>query len=110
VTLKLVAATLTGTAPAGTPKPDPKDTVLAVQIVFENGQTATFEAEATQTAGQAGFLNQVVKLGVPLEAFILNNSPMDTYKYRTDVVTGDGRTRQGDWVTDNRDTLFIVVS
>jgi hypothetical protein len=110
VTLKLVAATLTGTAPAGTPKPDPKDTVLAVQVVFENGQTATFEAEATQTAGQAGFLNQVVKLGVPLEAFILNNSPMDTYKYRTDVVTGDGRTRQGDWVTDNRDTLFIVVS
>jgi hypothetical protein len=107
VTLKLVAATLTGTVPAGTPNPAPKDTVLAVQVVFENGQTATFDA--SQHA-EGGFFNQVVNLGAPLEAFILNNSPMDTYKYRTQVVTGDGRTRQGDWVTDNRDTLFIVVS
>lgn len=108
VTLKLVAATLTSPAPAGTPKPEPKDTVLAVQVVFGNGQTATFDA--TQSADQAGFLNQVVKLSVPMEAFILNNSPVDTYKYHTDVITGDGHTRQGDWVTDNRDTLFIVCS
>jgi hypothetical protein len=108
VTLKLVAATLTSPAPAGAPKPAPKDTVLAVQVAFENGQTATFDA--TQTADQAGFLNQVVKLSVPMEAFILNNSPVDTYKYHTDVITGDGHTRQGDWVTDNRDTLFIVWS
>jgi hypothetical protein len=108
LTLKLVAATLTSPPPAGAPKPAPKDTVLAVQVAFENGQTATFDA--TQAADQAGFLNQVVKLSLPLEAFILNNSPVDSYKYHADVITGDGHTRKGDWVTDNRDTLFIVWS
>ena len=45
-----------------------------------------------------------MNLSVPMDAFILNNSPVDTYKYRIDVVTGAG-IRQGDWVTDNLDTL-----
>ena len=104
VTLKLVAATLTGPAPAGAPKPAPSDTVMAVQVVFENGQTATFDASQTV---EAGFLNQVVNLSVPMEAFILNNSPVDTYKYRIDVVTGAG-IRQGDWANTNLDTLLVA--
>ena len=107
VTVKLVAATLSGPAPAGAPKSASSDTVMAVQVVFENGQTATFDA--TQTADQAGFLNQVVKLSPPMEALILNNSPVDTYKFHTDVVTADGRTRKGDWFTNNIDPLIIGV-
>ena len=47
VAVKLVAATLTGPTPAGAPKPAPSDTVMAVQVVFENGQTATFDASQT---------------------------------------------------------------
>jgi hypothetical protein len=105
VTLKFVAALLTKAAPPQSPPPAPGDMVMAVQVVFEGGQTATFDASQTQDA--AGFLNQTLKLSFPIAAFILSNAPIDTYRYRTDVITGTG-IRAGAWVTDNRDTLFIV--
>ena len=103
VTLKFVAAMLTKLA--APPLPAPADMIMAVQVVFENGQTATFDA--SQAPDAAGFLDQVVKLSVPIAAFVLGNAPIDSYRYRTDVITGAG-IRTGAWVTDNRDTIFVV--
>ncbi len=105
VTLKLVAAMLTKAAPLPSPPPAPGDIVMAVQVAFEGGQTATFDA--SQTPDAVGFLNQTVKLSVPIDAFVLSNAPIDTYRYRTDVITGAGL-RTGTWATDNRDTIFVV--
>jgi hypothetical protein len=105
VTLKFVAAMLSKSAPAPSPPPAPGDMVMAVQVVFEGGQTATFDA--SQTPDAAGFLNQTLKLSVPIDAFVLSNAPIDSYRYRTDVVTGAG-IRAGAWVSDNRDTIFVA--
>jgi hypothetical protein len=42
-----------------------------------------------------------------VESFILGTGRTDTYTYRVDIIAADG-IRQGDWITDNRDTLFII--
>jgi hypothetical protein len=105
VTLKCVAATLTKPTPQQAAQSGTNDAVLALQVVFESGQTATFDS--SQTPDQAGFLNQALKLSVPIDAFILGDAPADIYRYRIDVVTASG-IKQGAWVTDNRDTLFVV--
>jgi hypothetical protein len=102
VTLKLIAATLA--QPGGTAPPGP-DAVLAVQVVFDGGQTASFDA--SQTADTGGFLTQVVTLTVPIAAFVLGSGPTDTYSYRIDSVTPDG-VRQGTPVADNRDVIYVV--
>jgi hypothetical protein len=105
VTLKFVAAMLAKPSSAPAAAPPSQDAVMAVQVVFDNGQTVTFDG--SQTADAAGFINQTMKMSVPVEAFVLGTGPTDGYKYRTDVVTGAG-IKQGTWTTDNRDTLFIV--
>ncbi len=102
VTLKLIFASLA--QPGGTAPPAP-GAVLAIQIVFQSGQTASFDA--SQTADAAGFLTQTVTLTVPIESFVLGDGPTDTYSYRVDSVTPKG-VLQGTWITDNRDTLYIV--
>ena len=102
VTLKLIFASLA--QPGGGAPPAP-DAVLAVQVVFQNGQTASFDA--SQTADAGGFLTQTVTLTVPIESFVLGDGPTDTYSYRVDAVTPKG-VRQGTSITDNRDTLYIV--
>ena len=79
--------------------------MLAAQIVFQSGQTASFDGSQTPDAG--GFLNQVVTLTSPIEAFVLGDGPTDTYQYRLDTVTPSG-VKTGDWKTDNRDTLYLV--
>jgi hypothetical protein len=100
VNLKFLAATLTppGAAPA-------HDAVLAIQVVFQTGQTASFDASQAPDAG--GFMNQALKISVPMEAFVLGDGPTDGYTYRVDAITPGG-VRKGDWVTDNRDTIYIV--
>jgi len=105
VTLKFVAAMLAKPSSAPAAAPPSQDAVMAVQVVFDNGQTVTFDG--SQTADAAGFINQTMKMSVPVETFVLGTGPTDGYKYRTDVVTGAG-IKQGTWTTDNRDTLFIV--
>jgi hypothetical protein len=97
VALKLVAASFS--------KPGAANAIMAVQVVFESGQTASFDAN--QTTDTAGFLNQTLVLSVPVESFILGTGRTDTYTYRVDIIAADG-IRQGDWITDNRDTLFII--
>ena len=100
VALKFVAAMF--------PKPAaPPDALMAVQVVFDSGQTVNFDG--SQAADAAGFLNQTIKLAAPVEALVLGDGPIDTYKYRVDQITGHG-VKQGAWGTDNRDTLFIVPS
>ncbi len=103
VSLKFLAASLAQpTTPPTGPSPD---AVLAAQVVFQSGQTASFDA--TQTADAAGFMNQAVKLSVPIEAFVLGDGPTDTYTYRVDTVTPGG-IQQGAWTTDNLGVLYIV--
>ena len=106
VELKFLAGQLTVPEPPPAPKPAPADIVAAVRVVFENGKTANFDA--TLKADEAGFLNQTVTMNVGMEAFVLGTEGSNTYKYRVDVVTGAG-IKQGDWTTDNADTLYVVV-
>ena len=96
LSIKLVAASLKET--------DPAKKVFALQVVFEAGQTASFDA--SQTADAAGFLSQTLKLSVPLETFVLGTGRTDTYTYRIDLVTATG-VHEGSWKTDNRDTLYV---
>ena len=105
LTLKFVAAMLTKASSAPPTPPSSQDAVLAVQVVFDSGQTVTFDG--SQTADSAGFINQTLKMSAPMDAFVLGTGPTDSYKYRTDVVAGAG-IKQGTWTTDNRDTLFII--
>ena len=106
ITVKLPAATLKPPA-SGANAPAPGDTVMAVQVVFDNGQTANFDS--SQPADSAEFLNQSVKLSVPIKDFVLGESDTNTYHYRIDVVTGAG-IRKGTPITDNRDPLYLDTS
>ena len=96
LSIKLVAASLN--------ENDPAKKVFALQVVFEAGQTASFDV--SQTPDAAGFLTQVLKLSVPLETFVLGTGRTDTYNYRVDLVTATG-VHEGSWKTDNRDTLYV---
>ena len=89
-----------------TGSPPASDAIMAIAVVFENGQTATFDASLAPDA--AGFLNRTVGLSVPVEAYVLQEGGTDTYRYRVDIVTASGR-KSGDWVTDNSDTVFVSV-
>jgi hypothetical protein len=102
VILKFFAASLKpASAPGAT------DAVVAVQVVFQGGQTASFDAGSTTDAG--GFMSQTVTMSVPIEAFVLQDAPTDTFTYRIDLITPGG-VKRGDWATDNRDTIYIVPS
>jgi hypothetical protein len=97
INLKFLATSLKGTSGP--------DGVVAMQVVFQGGQTASFDGG--QTPDASGFITQVVTLSVPIEAFVLQDVPTDSYTYRIDVVTPGG-IHQGSWTTDNRDTLYVV--
>jgi hypothetical protein len=75
-------------------------------VVFDGGQTATFDASLPPDAG--GFLNQKVKLSVPVEKYVLHQADTGDYRYHVDLITRAGLTK-GDWVTDNADVLFVSV-
>jgi hypothetical protein len=100
ITLRTVAAMLkpsTGAADS--------DRLMAIQVVFDNGQTVSFDG--LQTPDGAGFLNQTVKLNTPVETYVLGGTDTGSYRYRTDLVTGAGL-KTGTWLTDNRDVIFIT--
>ena len=104
ITLKLLATTLKPPVP-GTNTQALGDTVMAMQVVFDSGQTANFDV--SQTPDGAGFLNQSVNLMVPIESFVLGDNDTNTYRYRIDLVTSNG-IKKGTPITDNRDTLCIA--
>ena len=101
VTVQLVAAPFV----TPLPHPTPPDTLLAVQVVFDGGQTLTFN---TAVAPDGGPATQTIKLSAPIEAFILSDAPMNVYTYRIDTITAAG-VKQGAWTTDNKDMLPVVV-
>jgi hypothetical protein len=114
ITIKLVAGLLapptaaggtTGAAAAASSTPA-ANALLAVQVVFESGQTASFDG--SQSADAAGFLNQTVNLAVPVAQYVLHEADTGTYRYRVVQISRGGQTK-GDWIVDNTDVLFVSV-
>ncbi|MGB0063294.1 MAG: hypothetical protein WBP85_02520, partial [Terracidiphilus sp.] len=81
-------------------------TLLAVQVVFQNGQTATFQPSMTATGG---IYSQTIGLSVDIENYILGQGDSSNYTYRVDLITANG-TQQGSWTTNNVDDLFVTLS
>ena len=52
-------------------------------------------------------MTALIKLSVPIDAFVLGTGPTNTYVYRVDSVTPKGP-HKGNWKTDNLDTIFVV--
>ena len=123
ITFKLVASLLTS-AVASTPPPAAAasatsistsstsapavsvDEIIAIQVVFEDGQTLGFDPSIAPDS--AGFINQKIALAVPIEAYVLKEGSSDTYRYRVDLISPHD-IKHGDWVTDNRDMVFLSV-
>jgi hypothetical protein len=103
INVKLLASVL---SPAGTTAPSP-DAILAVQVEFKNGQTASFDS--SQVAAGAVFLSKQISLALPVENYVLKTGGNDTYLYRVTLITGSGN-KVGDFVSDNKDEVFVSVS
>jgi hypothetical protein len=122
ITFKLLASLLTpapaaahppaaaaGGAAASAPAaatPLPADAVVALQVVFEDGQTLDFDTSIAPDS--AGFIDQKIALAVPVDAYILREGTTDTYRYRVDLITPRA-VKRGDWITDNKDGVFLSV-
>ncbi len=79
--------------------------LLAVQVVFENGQTVTFLPSMTATGG---LYTQSIGLNVDIKNYVLGQGDSSSYTYRVDTITGSG-TQQGGWITTNVDDLFVTL-
>jgi hypothetical protein len=79
---------------------------MAVQVVFENGQTANFDPSTPATTG---IMTQTVSLAVPVKMYVLQVGDAANYKYRVDLITSAG-TRQGSWTTSNQDSFYVSVN
>ena len=100
ISLKAVASMLKPSAQVAA------DTVMAIQVIFDNGQTVDFDG--SQTPDAAGFLTQTIKLAVPVESFVLGNADTRSYRYRVDRITPGG-VKTGNTITDNRDVIYLVM-
>jgi hypothetical protein len=88
----------------GTSTPSPAaPPLLAVEAVFDNGQSVTF-LPSSQVTG--AFFSQILQLNVDIAKYVLGTQDSSVYTYRVDVVTAAG-THQGAWATSNVDTLFL---
>jgi hypothetical protein len=79
--------------------------LLAVQVVFQNGQTVTFQPSMTATGG---LYTQTIGLKVDIEDYILGQGDSSNYTYRVDLITASGA-QHGDWTTNNVDDLFVTL-
>jgi len=79
--------------------------LLAVQVVFQNGQTVTFQPSMTATGG---LYTQTIGLKVDIEDYILGQGDSSNYTYRVDLITASG-VRHGNWTTTNVDDLFVTL-
>jgi len=86
--------------------PAPAPTVMAVQVVFANGQTASFDPSTPATSG---IMSQTVSLSVPVKMYVLQSGDASYYKYRIVLITSAG-TKTGDWVTSNQDSFYVQVN
>lgn len=103
-----------GSAPSGTDTPtaDTSTTsssatpsLLAVQVVFQNGQTVTFQPSMTATGG---LYTQTIGLKVDIADYILGQGDSSDYTYRVDLITVSGA-QHGNWTTTNVDDLFVTL-
>ena len=103
ITVQLLASVLSP-AGAGTPS---ADAIMAVQVEFENGQTANFDSSQI-TAGTL-FLSKEIPLTMPVENYVLKTGGNDTYRYRVTLITGGGN-KTGDWVSEHKNGFYVSVS
>lgn len=80
--------------------------MLAVQVVFQDGQTVTFEPSMTASGG---LYTQTVGLNVDIANYILGQGDGSNYTYRVDTITAQG-TQKGVSQTTNVDDLFVTIS
>ncbi len=99
------SGSVTDATNAGTASGSGSATLLAVQVVFQNGQTATFQSSMTATGG---IYSQTIGLNVDIENYILGQGDSSNYTYRVDLITASG-TQQGTWTTNNVDDLFVTL-
>jgi hypothetical protein len=78
-----------------------------MQVEFESGQTASFEAPATPPA--TPFLTQDVQLSVPLADSMFRRPSDGKYRYRVRTVTATA-IEDSEWKSGSSDVLFVVVS
>lgn len=106
ITIQLPAgvfAAQSGSASSATPG---SASLLAVQVVFQSGQSATFQPSMTATNG---LYTQTIGLNVDIENYILGQGDSANYTYRVDLITTNG-TQTGSWTTNNVDNLFVTLS
>lgn len=96
----------TSTDSSSTSTPAPVSSQLrAIQVIFEDGQTANFDASTPATAG---ILNQTVSLSIPIKAFVLHEGDTSTYRYRVNSIRDSG-SQISDWVSSNQDSFYVEV-
>ena len=103
ITVQLLASVLSP-AGAGTPS---ADAIMAVQVEFENGQTANFDS--SQITAGTPFLSKEIPLTMPVENYVLKTGGNDTYRYRVTLITGGGN-KTGDWVSEHKQEFYVSVS
>jgi len=108
------AASGSGTGSAATTSATSSDTdqpastgnsLLAVQVVFDNGQTVTFQPSMTAIGG---LYTQTIGLKVSIEKYVLGLGDSSNYTYRVDTITASG-IQHGSWTTTNVDDLFVTL-
>lgn len=90
-------------APSNATTPVTSPAIMAVQVVFADGQTANFDAS---TPAVSGVMTQTISLSVPVEAYVLQSGDTSSYTYRVDIITSAGTT-QGTPVTSNQDSFYV---
>lgn len=99
------ASTTTASPAAGsTAQSATSSNLLAVQVVFQNGQTATFQPSTTSV----GLLTQDIGLNVAIESYVLGQGDSSSYTYRVDTITAGG-VQHGTWKTTNQNELFVTL-
>lgn len=79
--------------------------LLAVQVVFQNGQSVTFTPSMT---ANGGIYTQTIGLNVDIEDYIFGGGDSSNYTYRVDTITAAG-VQQGSWQTTNNDAPFVTL-
>jgi hypothetical protein len=94
-------------AATGASTPPPAGTQLrAIQVIFENGQTADFDASTPATGG---ILSQTVALTIPVKSYVLHEGDTSTYRYRVNAIRDSG-SQLSDWISSNQDSFYAEVS
>lgn len=105
ITLQLPAPVFAAPDGTATDSAASANALLAVQVVFQNGQTATFQPSMT---ANGGLLTVTLGLRVDVANYVLGQGDGSSYSYRVDTVTAAG-VQHGQWNTTNVDELFVTL-